>query len=223
MNPKTIFLMFFFYIDAGQALAHARFKVTGTLKPRSIESGLKTPPCGDIAVDETRRVSLTKGQTLKVEWEETINHTGLFKIFFSQDGENGFGSNPIKEIQDDQNGSIVYADPNSWHQFSTEIQVPDVLCDKCTFQLIQVMTDTNPPSMYYSCADVKITAPPAPSTSASNPGTSTNTATSTNVPKPPTNLEIVIHRKASTTQQSTRKQSAGDNHGAKNEEHDENH
>lgn len=191
-------------------LAHARFKVTGVLKPRTIESGLKTPPCGGASVDETRRVSLVKGQTIKVEWEETINHPGLFKISFSQDGVTGFETNLIKEVQDDQNGAITYADPSSWHQFSTELLVPNVVCDKCAFQLIQVMTDSNPPTMYYSCADVSISEPIAPPPTETAIKTETQVSKTTNPPSPPTNLEIVVHRQISETKQISDETSAND-------------
>jgi hypothetical protein len=34
--------------------------------------------------------------------------------------------------------------------------MPNVNCDNCTLQLIMVMTETNPPTNYYSCADIQL-------------------------------------------------------------------
>ena len=145
------------YFD--RAEGHARIKPGSTLEPRSESSGLKTEPCGDVdpSTDSDDIKVLKAGDQLKVYWEETINHPGWFRIAFSKDGKTGFDDNVLKDdIKDDQDGYVSYNDPDTWHQFSTTVTLPDIECDKCTIQLIQVMTDRDPPTNYYSCADIKL-------------------------------------------------------------------
>lgn len=211
---------------ASEASAHARLKLTGTLKPRSDSSGLKVGPCGNVAVDETKRVTLQAGDTLTVEWEETINHPGSFKFSFSENGTTGFESNLLKEVPDTQDGPVTFDDPATYHQYTTTLQVPDVTCDKCAIQLIQVMTENDPPSFYYSCADVKITG--GSTTAGEDTDTSTSTSTSTSTassadggdsssdkPAPPSNLKVKVKRKAAsaTGSGSAKDESAGDGDG----------
>jgi hypothetical protein len=147
---------------ASWAFAHARLDPTKSLKPRSDSSGLKTAPCGDVAAttDASKRTELVAGSTLTIEWQETIDHPGWFRIAFSPDGETGFDDNVLKDdITDDKDGSgIRYDDPSTYVAFKTTIKVPDEPCEGCSIQLIQVMTDRNPPTNYYSCADIRIIA-----------------------------------------------------------------
>src|SRR5688572_12278037 len=89
---------------AGEAWAHARWNKTGPLKPRTDSAGLKEPaPCGGAAIDETRRATLTAGDTITVTWEETVDHPGSYKLSFAQDGAN---FTLIEEIPDDQDGAV---------------------------------------------------------------------------------------------------------------------
>ncbi len=171
---------------SGTASAHARWKLTGKLKPRSNATGLKEPsPCGGAKVDESKRASLVAGETIEAEFEETINHPGYYKITFSKDGETGFADNVIEEkIDDDQNGSIS---GTNYHQYKVSIKVPDEPCDKCAFQLIQFMSESS--TNYYSCADVKIVA----SGSATGSSTATNTATGEK-PAAPTKLKVTVKK-----------------------------
>ena len=175
---------------SGTASAHARWKLTGKLKPRTNATGLKEPsPCGGAKVDESRRATLVAGETVEVEFEETINHPGYYKITFSKDGSTGFEQNVIEEkIDDDQNAAIS---GTSYHQYKYSLKVPSEACDKCAFQLIQFMTE-NPasPSKYYSCADVKIVA--AGSTSSAT-GTGTGAATGEK-PAAPTKLKVTVKK-----------------------------
>jgi hypothetical protein len=161
-------------VASGSASAHARLKVSGSIPPRSESSGLKTGPCGDIAptTDPAKRTTLTAGQTLTVEWEETINHRGYFKISFSPKGDvNWTGLSP--EITDPDDGPIPNNAPISR---STQVTVPGQNCEKCTIQLVQFMMDNN--KFYYSCADVRITGG-TPEPVSSDTTTSTETGTET--------------------------------------------
>lgn len=131
--------------------AHARFMLNAAFKARDNATGHKIAPCG--GVPRTNNPTILKaGQTVKIEWEETINHPGYYQILFSAENDENFVQLG-EDIIDDQNDGATVP-----HAFSAEIQVPDVVCDNCTLQMIQVMTDRNPPVNYYSCADIQIKA-----------------------------------------------------------------
>jgi hypothetical protein len=161
---------------------HARLKNTvladgQVFTPRNTNDGIKAGPCGGVA--RTAGVTLRPGQALTVNWEETVNHPGFFRIYFSSANDANFQL--LGEMVDNANGALP-------HQFNMTVNLPNVTCDACTIQLIQYMTESNPPSLYYSCADIilnnNVVAPnPAPSSSGSgnnsNPTSSgDNTTTS---------------------------------------------
>lgn len=161
------------------AHGHANLKVNGSIPPRNAATGLKTPPCGGVARTATPKV-ITAGQTMTVEWQETINHPGRYEFYFSPAGDANFQL--LKTVEDVQNNAVV---GTNYHQYSTTVTFPNTTCENCTFQLIQVMTE-NPaaPSLYYSCADIKIQAAsttPPPTTTPTTPVTpepTTNAGTS---------------------------------------------
>lgn len=143
-------------IATSSASAHARFNPSKPLKPRNVSSGLKSGPCGGVAAS-TERTTFAPGQQVTVEWEETINHPGWFRIAFSPSNDLGFDANVLKDdIIDTQTGPVDYNDPGTYHQYSTTITLPQTTCETCTLQLIQYMTENDPPSKYYSCADIRI-------------------------------------------------------------------
>jgi hypothetical protein len=178
---------------------HTRIKPGSTLTPRSSSSGEKTGPCGATTptTDASKRITLTPGQKFTVFWEETIQHPGHFRIAFSPDGQTGFDQNVLLDnIVDNQSGQVDYSNPTTYHQFSATITVPSKLCESCSLQVIQVMTE-NPamPSNYYSCADIRISNTPgtvAPKVSPSSPPTGAGGDTGAAKPAAPTNLKVVV-------------------------------
>lgn len=151
-------LVLFAAAAADDVSAHARFSAGKQLKPRDNNDGLKTGPCGGVAqLPDNERVTLTAGEEILVEWEETIEHPGWYRLAWSPDGLNGFDDNVIADDIPDTTGPVTRNDSTTWHRYSKKITVPDTECEKCSIQLIQVMTE-NPaaPRNYYSCADVRI-------------------------------------------------------------------
>jgi hypothetical protein len=130
---------------SNQSYAHARWALDGLVKPRTDSTGIKTGPCG--ASRTTDRVTeLVAGSKVRVKFESVIYHTGVFKIYFSAANDQNFTllADNIKD----------YAD----QRFQTyTITLPNQICDKCTLQLIQTMPDSGN-SLYYSCADIKLTS-----------------------------------------------------------------
>ncbi|MBC7386902.1 MAG: lytic polysaccharide monooxygenase [Cryobacterium sp.] len=136
----------------GHVHAHSRLLLNGTTPPRNASSGLKVGPCGNVPRTSSPTV-LTAGQTLKVQWEEVIDHPGYYRIAFSPAADAGFDANILAARIDDL--------PNV-HAYETNVTVPSTPCTNCTLQLIQYMTENNPPTLYYSCADVEIRAAGSP-------------------------------------------------------------
>lgn len=143
------------------AFSHAKL-ISPT--PRSTSSGIKTGPCGGLPRGTTP-MTLTPGQALTVQWEETINHPGRYYISFSPANDAGFEMNRLATIVDTQDTPVAGVS----HKYSATITVPTTPCENCTLQLIQSMEE-NPaaPTFYYSCADIRIagaaTPTPAPTT-----------------------------------------------------------
>lgn len=156
VNNKILFLAASLLVPQ-TTWAHARLKPAGILIPRSTSSGLKTGPCGGLPRSATA-VTLTAGSVIQIEWEETVQHPGRYEFAVSPANDSSFARLLIvPDTQDD-----VATLP---HQYKASFTVPNIVCERCTFQMIQVMTE-NPaaPTNYYSCADIKIVAGATPPT-----------------------------------------------------------
>ncbi|MEK6578323.1 MAG: SCE4755 family polysaccharide monooxygenase-like protein [Bdellovibrionota bacterium] len=136
--------LIFLHVDAH---AHNRLLPTGTLLPRNLLAN-KVGPCGS-----PRGATVTyliAGQQLNVQFEEFIDHPGYYRIAFSPSGDLGFDQNVLADqIPDIQGGTLP-------RPYSKIVTVPNTPCTNCTIQVIQYMTEVNPPSLYFSCADVVI-------------------------------------------------------------------
>ena len=142
------------------AVPVAEAHITQTFPGTRTESQ-KQGPCG--LTDSLRGPEqvFEPGETITVEWNETVEHPGHYRIAFDIDGEDfPLPNNP----DDDFDVTLVdqIADRNvngADRTYSQEITFPDVECENCTLQLIQIMT-TNIPynSFYFQCVDVSLRA-----------------------------------------------------------------
>ncbi len=140
--------------------AHARLKASVGVLPRSTNAGLKVGPCGGLPRTTAPPV-LTPGQTLTVTWEEVIDHPGRYEFYFSSANDQNFAL--LASIPDTATGALP-------HQYSTQLTLPNVTCTDCTLQMIQVMTENpNMPTLYFSCADLKLEAGAQPTPIATPP------------------------------------------------------
>ena len=144
---EIVFLVLLAMLYTEMANAHARFALDGILAPRSTNDGIKSGPCGGIPRSANPTV-FRPGQQITVEWEETINHPGYYRIAFSPANDQGYDENVLLQVDDEQD------DSNVPHQYSATITLPNLQCTDCSLQLIQYMTERDPPSLYYSCADI---------------------------------------------------------------------
>jgi hypothetical protein len=155
-------------------LAHAHIKL---LKPASwVEEDStgdpqKEPPCGPGAGggDETGMVTTyTEGEEITVEWSETINHNGHYRIALARDRSELVdpkvnGTCQSADIMDPpvapvlMDGLFPTTSDDGKRMFSQKVKLPaGMTCEKCTLQLLQFMTPHLVPCFYYHCADIKI-------------------------------------------------------------------
>lgn len=149
-------------------------------------AGQKTGPCG--AGTATGTVTeVQAGSTLTVQWTETINHPGHYRIALDPDGGDDGLVNPASETDFYTNDNVLLdqiAD-KAGGAYSADVTIPDTNCDKCTLQLIQVMTDKLPwgpqngDDLYYWCADIRIVGGTDPTSTSSSSSATSSSASST--------------------------------------------
>ncbi len=123
--------------------------------PRTTDN--KAGPCG--ATGSTRGshvATFAPGEKITVEWDETIDHPGHYRIAFDSDGDDVF----INPSTPDDNYPFTLMDmipDKEGGHYTQAITLPTTLCDNCTLQLMQIMTTVVPyDSFYYQCADITI-------------------------------------------------------------------
>jgi MYXO-CTERM domain-containing protein len=156
---------------SGSAYAHIKLKAP---KSRDPNTELKSPPCGPAVSKRSTNVAMfTPGQKIMVEWDETIQHPGHYRIAFDVDGQDFKDPTSFTDIatagKDLGSGVTVLMDgimdmTGRGAAYKVEITLPDVECETCTLQLIQVMTDKSPygngDDIYHECADLVLERAP---------------------------------------------------------------
>lgn len=140
----------------------------------------KTRHCGDTTTPRQANPKVAApGSKYTVKWTETIDHPGHFRISFSMNNGTDFVVPPtstgttmgmptvLVDLIPDVQGNF----PIAGRPYTQEITLPNVECNNCTLQVIQLMTDKPPyttdaasDDIYYQCADFILTngAPPQP-------------------------------------------------------------
>jgi uncharacterized protein (TIGR03382 family) len=149
----------------------------------------KTGPCGSSCDPPRSNVTaLEPGSTITVRWHETIHHPGHYRISFDDDGSDAFQDpTSYDDIQESPTLPVLLDgidDLPDRGQYEAQVTLPNIECENCTLQLIQVMTDKPPfgpeggNEFYYRCADLSLRrgagnggdAGPGPGTDAGNGG-----------------------------------------------------
>jgi hypothetical protein len=137
---------------------------------------LKEGPCGIAGGTRSSNVTeLEGGAQIEVVWDEYVDHPGHFRIAFDADGDDDFvdpvclsGCNTrFPEIELQSNDTVLLdgiADTPDGGPGGATVTLPDVECDRCTLQVIQVMYDKPPyvvpgNDIYYQCADLILRRP----------------------------------------------------------------
>ena len=121
----------------------------------------KQGPCGLTDSPRGPELVFEPGETITVRWNETVEHPGHYRIAFDIDGEDfPLPNNPDDNFEVTLVDQIADRNVNGADRtYSQEITFPDVECENCTLQLIQIMT-TNIPynSFYFQCSDIALRA-----------------------------------------------------------------
>lgn len=169
---------------AGTAHAHLDL-----LTPTPRTKLLKQGPCGAGPNDPRGPTVATfmPGEKIVVTWNEYVDHPGHFRIAFDDDGQDIFVD--PKGFDDVGGGPGVILDgiaDKNGGDYMQEIQLPNIECDNCVLQVIQVMSDKAPygdgNDLYYQCADIALKGEVA-STTSGDPG-STGEPGTTGTPDP---------------------------------------
>jgi hypothetical protein len=157
---------------ARPALAHIQLD-----DPPARTTQQKDGPCG--AADSPRGETATvfaPGETITVRWRETINHPSHYRIAFDADGDDDF-ADPADFMDFSGNPTVLLdaIEDRAGGEYSASVTLPDVVCETCTLQLVQVMYDKPPygdgNDLYYQCADLALRRAEAPGPDASPDGT----------------------------------------------------
>lgn len=143
--------------------------------PLARDTSLKAGPCGTAgSVRGTNVTTFKPGEKITVTWTETIDHPGHYRISFDEDGNDDF-VDPAGFDDYDTAPSVkvdnIADKSGSMQMYTQELTLPNVECDNCTLQLIQVMTDKPPydgNDNYYQCADLVLKADVEPSGASSS-------------------------------------------------------
>ena len=148
----------------------------------------KAGPCGGTTANPgtpTGAITeLTGGTMLHVHVKETVYHPGFYRISLAVLDRAELPKDPEDTTREGPRGPISVSgkvDPNPkppvlvdglWthherkpaQEWETDVKVPNINCDHCTFQIIQFMEEHGVNAdgrfTYHHCADVKITANP---------------------------------------------------------------
>lgn len=153
---------------AAPAVATAHIQLSSPA-PRSLEQ--KQQHCGPAGSTRGPNVNVyAPGQMIEVRWLETINHPGYYRISFDVDGQD-FTIPPAPNNTTASTNVLVdliadRATTMANNTYTQMVQLPNVTCENCTLQLIQLMTDKPPyttdalsDDIYFQCADIALRAP----------------------------------------------------------------
>jgi hypothetical protein len=169
--------------------AHFRLlEPQGWLVENNLGDPQKMGPCGGTSTDAgmpTNAVARLKGgQMLHIKVQETIFHPGHYRVALAVNSRDELPPDPDVKTRDTDKGpwsvsSPIASQPNipvladglfvhttrQTSPFETDVQLPNISCDKCTLQIIEFMAEHgyNKPGgyFYHHCAVLQITADPA--------------------------------------------------------------
>ena len=134
------------FLTASSLPTHAHFTLEFP-QPRPGTAVVNGYPCGfNPDPGRTTSVVFRPGAMVEVRWNEWINHPSHFRISFDNDGQDSFvdpagydnyytNSTVLLDNIEDVNGVTVH---------TATITLPNVQCNNCTLQVMQVLTDKPP-------------------------------------------------------------------------------
>lgn len=164
---KTLSLIAGLGLLTSVSVAHAHIRLDSPA-PRTTE--LKTGPCGAPGSVRGSNVTvLAPGATIEVGWTETINHPGHYRVSFDADGQDFTVPLSFTDLTQTMNVLVDNITDRSGSQlvYKQMVTLPNITCENCTLQVIQMMTDKPPygdgNDIYFQCADIALrTGTPTP-------------------------------------------------------------
>jgi len=102
------------------------------------------------------------GETVAIAWHEFVDHPGHYRVSFAEAGDDEF-VDPATADERYSNDAVLLDgidDVDGVDAYEVEVTLPQVECDACTIQIVQVMTDKAPygdgNDLYYHCVDVQL-------------------------------------------------------------------
>lgn len=190
MKPSVRLLLVLLIVVALSGLAHAHFIL---LEPASwlVENRLGDPqklgPCGGTSADSgtpTNAIGKVRGgDKVHLRVQETIYHPGHYRVALAVNSRAELPPDPEVTTRETERGpwsvSAVIQNPpqvpvladglfvhtaRPTEPFETDIQLPNITCEKCTLQIVQFMAEhglnKDGGYTYHHCADLQITADP---------------------------------------------------------------
>jgi hypothetical protein len=181
-------LLVVFGFCTGSAPAHFSVDMSDTHQSRYGPGEIKSAPCGRPEGERGEHVhTYAPGETIDLSWVEYVGHPGYYRIAFDPDGDDDFRDpanikpagracgvgEPNCGDGDFYNTQAVLVDDFGRHddqphgkRYATQVKLPDVECEHCTLQIIQVMTELdkapydpsadNADDIYYQCIDLRL-------------------------------------------------------------------
>ena len=132
---------------------------------------LKTGPCGVDGGERTGKITYYEpGETIEVLWNEYVDHPGHYRIAFDDDGVDDF-VDPATMMELYSNDTVLLDgipdEGREQRDYMATVTLPNIECENCTLQVIQVMYDKLPyitpgDDIYYQCADLVLREGGAP-------------------------------------------------------------
>lgn len=148
-------------LAASSATADAHFTLTYPHARYSNSSeGMWYGVCGrDPETGRDHVTILHSGSTITLTLIQTIFHPGYFRVSFDSDGEDDFPPHPAAYgMVEDSPAILMNNIPAVTASLSVDITLPNIECDNCTLQVLNVLADKPPfgtfDDFHHQCADL---------------------------------------------------------------------
>ena len=173
------------------AFADAHFKLlepASWVEENKLGDPQKLGPCGGTSANAGTPTGIVGaavgGSKLHIKLQETIYHPGFYRVALAVKSREELPADPVAVTRETEKGPWstsaaiqsapqrpVLADGLFLHKarpadvFETDVQLPNITCEKCTLQIVQFMEEhgfnKDGGYTYHHCADLKVTADPA--------------------------------------------------------------
>lgn len=150
----------------------------------------KLGPCGGTSASAGTMSGIVNqavgGSKLHIKVQETIYHPGFYRVALAVKSLDELPADPVAVTRETEKGPwsvsaaiqsapqkpvladglfLHHAKPAEMAPNETDVQLPNINCEKCTLQIVQFMEEhgynKDGGYTYHHCADIKITADPA--------------------------------------------------------------